>query len=263
MARTVRRIFISDPHLSLAFVAAAIVVLWHFLHILKVTDEDVPVDGLLIVITYGIFALSLESSRESYKATKNAKKLDSIYQSFSGTRVALRSRPSKAEEYGYLWGGYTGLYCVYNPSYKVDRVSDEEEIVKIFIHRYQDPNFRQARYLFLTGDECGRDELKYFQKLMNRVKQEYPDVVKKITVKEIKEKEAFSEAEMYLGSRFGEERGVIELKEPVPRSQHGMPHYYLVIDDQEVIKHCRQEHFDLEWGNENAMVKDDFWNHDS
>lgn len=259
IAKFLRRIFLSDPHLWLAFLAAAIALLWYFLHKFKLTDRKVSIEGFVFVITLSVFALVLEDLRKGEQLKKNTKRLDLIYHSFFDARVALRSRPLKQEDYDYLWGGYTGTYSVYNPSYQVEAVGDQDKIVETFIDRYRSPNFKEARYLFLTGDDSGKNDLADFQQLMKRVKQEQPNVVEKIRVKEMKGKEASSEPEMYLGTRFGKLRGVMELKEPTIGSLHGMPYYYLVIDDEDVIRHYLNNHFDKEWTSKDAQVKTDFW----
>ncbi|MDQ3803156.1 MAG: hypothetical protein M3416_04805 [Acidobacteriota bacterium] len=255
-----RRVSFSDPHLWLAFVAAAISMLWYFLYKFKLTQGEVSLEGYVFVITLGIFALVLERLREGEQLKENTNKLNSIYNSLFDKRASLcrRPSPSQPEAYAYLWGGYTGTYFAYNPSYKVDEFANEEKIVSFFIDRYQDPSFKEARYLFLTGDASGKADLEFFRRLMNRVKKKYPNIVNKIKVKEMKDKKASSEPEMYLGTRFGKQRGVIELKEPTA-PQHGRPNYYLVIDDEDVVRHFLEKHFEQEWGKENAEGKGDFW----
>jgi hypothetical protein len=129
--------------------------------------------------------------------------------------------PLKGRRIWLFMGGFTGTYWVYNPSYQVDKIANEEqEIVKMFIHRYQNPQFEKARYLFLTKDDSGKADLEIFKGMMLQVKQAYPAVTGKIKVKEMKNMEACSESEMYLGTRYGEQRGVVELKQPA-FSQHG------------------------------------------
>jgi hypothetical protein len=254
--RFLRRSIISDPHLWIAFTAAFILLLMDLLHVFKLLARAVPHEGLLIVITFCIMTLLVDRLREGEQireqVQENAEKLGRIANSVFDKRIALRSRPSTPEEYAYLWGGYTGMYYVYNPSYQVDKYTDEDEIVKIFIHRYQNPHFEKARYIFLTKDDSGKADLETFRRLMVRVKQAYPDVAKKLRVKEVKNKESYSASEMYLGIRYGERRGVMELKEPALGSQHGMPHYYLVIDDKEVVEHYLKDHFEPAWNDRDA-----------
>ena len=148
---------------------------------------------------------------------------------------------------------------MYNPSYQVDKIADEEEIVKMFIHRYRHPHFEKARYLFLTKDDSGKADLEIFKRMMLKVKQTYPEVTGKIKVKEMKNMEACSESEMYLGSRYGEQRGVVELKQPA-FAQHGMPHYYLVINDKEVLEHYLKNPIEKAWNDKNATDIDLFAN---
>lgn len=262
ITRVLRRSILSDPHLWIAYVAAATFMLWHLLHALKWVSKEAPPEGLLVITTLGILTLVAdrlwEGEQIREQVQENTEKLAMIAHSVFDKRIALRSRPSKSEEYAYLWGGYTGTYYVYNPSYQVDKYTDEDEIVKVLIHRYQNPHFEKARYLFLTKDDSGKADLEIFRRLMVRVKDAYPNVAKMIKVKVMKNKEAASASEMYLGERYGEQRGVMELKEPALGSQHGMPHYYLVINDKDVIEHYIQDHFLPTWNDTNAEEIDIF-----
>lgn len=255
-----RRSIISDPHLWIAFVAAAIFLLMDFLHALKWLQWEVPAEGLLIVITFCIITLLGDRLWEGEQVRENVEKLGRIANSIFDKRVALRSRPTTGEEYADLWGGYTGKYYAYNPSYRVDKNTGEKEIVNILLHRYRNPHFDEARYLFLTKDLSGQEDLKIFRKLMAQVKQAYTDVDKKIKVREMKDKEASSAVEMYLGTRDGMPMGVLELKDPTLELKHGMPHYYLIIQDKDVVKYYISEHFELAWNDEeNAKDVEHFW----
>ncbi len=256
--KILRRYIPSDPHLWIAFVAAAAFLLMELLHWLDWLHLEVPSNGVLIVIMIFILTLVADRLKEGDQVRENTKKLGRIAHSIFDKRVALRHRPSTQEEYDYLWGGYTGFYYVYNPSYQVDKNVGEEEIMKILLHRYQDPHFDRARYLFLTKDDSGQNDLKIFRRLMARVKQEYPDVVKKIEVRELNNKDASSAAEMYLGKRHGEPMGVLELR-PALDPQHGVPRYYLVIQDEEVLKYYYQDYFEPAWNDKNTKEVENFW----
>jgi hypothetical protein len=257
--RLLRRSILSDPHLWVAFAAAVVFLLLRVLHELQLIPWEVPSEGLLMVITFCIIMLVADRLKEGEDVRENAEKLRVIEHAVHDKRVALRGRPSTPEDYDYLWGGYSGKYYVYNPSYRVDRNTGEEEIVKILVHRYQNPSFEKARYLFLTKDASGNADLKTFRRLMAAVRKEYPAVVGKVEVRQLKDLEASSAAEMYLGTRHGRPMGVMELKEPALDPQHGMPHYYLVIDDKNVLDHYYKDHFEPAWNDANAEDVKDFW----
>jgi hypothetical protein len=254
-----QRSLLSDPHLWIAFAAAIIFLLMEFLHELKWLPWEPSPEGLLMVITIVIIALVADRLMEGEEVKENSEKLGRIANSLFGKGASLRRRPSTQEEYDYLWGGYTGKYYVYNPSYRVDQNTGADEIVKIFVHRYQNSRFERARYIFLTKDDPGERDLATFHRLMASVKQKYPDVVKKIELKELKNREASSEGEIYLGMRDGMRMGVMELKEPSSDPQHGMPHYYLVIHDQEVLENHILRHFEAAWNDTNAEDVQSFW----
>ena len=251
-----------DVHLWLVYILAVVFLLWHLLHALHWIPLEPPEQGFLFFAVISILTLAADRIWETEETKERVEeiraetreqvkeittKLSRVYQGFFDRRISLRDRPSQSEEYDYLWGGYTGIYRVYNPSYRVENQVKEDEIVKIFVDRYQDSNFKEARYLFLTGDEAGCEDLKRFSKLMKRVQEQCPNVHKKILVKEINEK-AGSACEMYLGKRYDNHRAVLELKAPRMHSEHGMPEYYLVIDDDEIVNHYVKAHFDMAWG---------------
>jgi hypothetical protein len=257
--RFLRRSVLSDPHLWIAFAAAVIFLLLSILHELGWIPWEPRSEGLLIVITICIIALVADRLKEGDEVRGNAEKLGQIENSLLDKRVALRGRPSTPEEYDYLWGGYSGKYYVYNPSYRVDRNTGEDEIVKILVHRYQNPSFERARYLFLTKDESGNADLQTFRRLMAAVRRAYPAVVGKVEVRELKNQEASSAGEVYLGTRHGTPMCVMELKEPALDPQHGMPHYYLVIHDEDVLEHYLRDHFEPAWNDKNARDVKGFW----
>jgi hypothetical protein len=257
--RFLRRSIPSDPHLWIALVGASVFLLMEILHWLEWLTIGASYTGVVIVIMILIISLVADRLKEGDQVRENAEKLGKIAQSMFDKKVALRGRPSSREEYDYLWGGYTGNYFVFNPSYRVDKNIGKEEIVKLLLHRYQAPHFGKARYLFLTKDEFGKQDLETFRELMVSVKREYPGVVGKIEVRELDNRKASSAAEMYLGERHGEFMCVLELKEPDLDSQHGMPHYYLVIQDRDVFEHYRQDHFEPAWNNTNSKDVHKFW----
>jgi hypothetical protein len=268
----------SDPHLWIALLVGCFFVVMELLKVFHQLNEGEGLHGLSLdvgvtVIVICIISMVADHLKESGQVRDNAEKITrtvqtvvDVDQSLRGDRkVALRASPDSPEEYDYLWGGYTGTYRAYNPRYLVDKNLDEEKedrekIVKLFIRRYQNPEFVKAQYLFLTGDDSGKEALEYFRDLMQQVKKQCKDVVGKVQVKEMKEKAASSEAEMYLGRRHHQPMGVVELREPILNPEGGRPHYYLVIYDEEVFEHYRQWHFDQAWDDKkNAQDVQHFW----
>ena len=94
---------------------------------------------------------------------------------------------------------------------------------------------------------------------MHKVKAQDAGVVGKIELRQLKNRDASSEAEMYLGTRDGRQMGVIELKEPALDPQHGLPHYYLVIHDQVALDHYLHDHFERAWNDVAAEEVANFW----
>src|ERR1043165_4187724 len=152
LAGFLRRWLPADPHLWIAFVAAAVFLLTEILHWLPWFHvSEVSEMGVLIVIMISILTLVADRLKEADQNRENTERLGRVADYVSDLQgVSLRTRPSTPEEYESLWGGFTGNYYVYNPAYRVDEDTGEQEIVSILARRYQDPRFRKAQYLFLT-----------------------------------------------------------------------------------------------------------------
>jgi hypothetical protein len=229
-------------------VVAAIFLLLEFLDWLPWFEVKVPLERIVIVIMTCILMLVADRLKEADQARENTEKLSRIDDSVSHLRgITLRIRPSRPEEYEYLWGGFTSDYYVYNPSYRVDETIGDKEIVETLTRRYQNPEFGRAHYLFLTGDAAGQKDFTTFCRLMAGVWGKYPSALEKIRVKEMSNKAATSAPEMYLGTRRGEKVCVLELKGPTLGQQHGTSHYYLIIRDERVIEHYLVDHFLSAW----------------
>lgn len=252
--RSLQRLIPSDPHLWIALVVAAIFIVLEILQKLHGLGEPLMV-GLSVIMICIIMLVAdrlKEGDKVWEKVCDNTEKLARIAQSTSNRcEIALRSCPKKAEDYDYLWGGYTKTYYVYNPSYKVDTRTGKDQTVQTFMRRYQHPRFDKAQYLFLTQDDDGQNALKTFRELMVEVQKTLPDVRKKVEVKQNPKKAACSAPEMYLGERDGEPIGVLELKKPTLMQQHGEPQYYLIIHDGKVVDDYISDHFS-EWNDSNA-----------
>jgi hypothetical protein len=242
--RFLRRSVPSDPHLWFAFVVAAVYFLAEILHV-----ANIPSEVLTYVIMICILTIVADRLKSSDEVRENSSKLCRIADSTFDKRVALRRRPSTPDEYESLWGGYTGIYYAYNPAYRLDKATGLEEVAKIFVHRYQNPFFKKAMYLFLKSGTKGQNDLDTFCNIMLQVKSRFPDVVKMIEARVI-ERDPSSDAEMYFGTRDGRPTAVLELKDAALGSNHGTPQYYLLIHDSEVIENHLKRHFDVVWDDE-------------
>jgi hypothetical protein len=70
------------------------------------------------------------------------------------SKLEFSQAPSTVADYAEIWSGFTGHDYVYNPSYQVERKPglDNDELVReVFIPRFENPKFKKAHYLFLTG----------------------------------------------------------------------------------------------------------------
>src|ERR1700682_4972654 len=201
----IKRIITSDFHLWIALATAVGYFFVKFLNELGWLHWEPSSEGLLVIITFCLAVLLADRLWEGEKLWEqicdNTEKLVRIAEATADRgEITLRSCPKSAEDYDYLWGGFTKTYCVYNPSYKVDIRTGKHQSVQTFLRRYQHPRFDKAQYLFLTHDADGENALKVFRGLMLEVQQHFPDVRKKIEVRQNKKKKACSAPEMYLRS---------------------------------------------------------------
>jgi len=257
--RFLRRSFPEDPHLWITFLFFILLGVMAIAHEALGWTPEVKPEAYLVGISIGVTMLLADRLKVAEQEREFRASLTQITNLLLDKSAALRQRPSTREEYDYLWGGYTGRYYVYNPSYRVDSNAGDDEIARILVHRYQNPAFEKARYLFLTRDDAGQKDLERFRALMHKVKTQDANVAGKIEIRQLKNRDASSEAEMYLGTRNGRQMGVMELKEPALDPQHGLPHYYLVIHDQVALEHYRSDHFDRAWNDETAEEVATFW----
>jgi hypothetical protein len=164
-------------------------------------------------------------------------------------KVNLMKSPSTQEEYGALWFGYTGVYYVYNPCFRVETRPgmDQAKLIKeVFVPRYGDSNLTKAYYLFLTKDDDGKNELNKFRALMRETLKLCPQVVAKLEVKELTDKASGEDSEVYRGTRNDIVTSVVEPKEKVLTGRRGEPRYYLVITDRDINERLKDE-FEQDW----------------
>ena len=173
--------------------------------------------------------------------------------SFKG-KAGLWPRPTKHEDYENLWGGFTGKYDVFNPSYHVDEGTGKEEVADLMVERYKSDEFKRARYLFLTNDKEGQADLEKFRELMLMVKSKLASVSSKIEVRVDQTKKASDGAELYIGTRDGVRTAVLEMRDAALGSIHGKPQYYLVVHHPDFVDQCLQNHFNDAWDSPEAKV---------
>jgi hypothetical protein len=239
------RSILEDVHLCIALLVAAgllAVEIWGLLH----DVEFDKVRTVLLVMMIAILCLTIDGLKTSKQRRQMVTSLEHLERASAEKRVALHRPPQSREDYFRLWGNFTGRYFAYSPAYRVEQqVAREKDIIELYVRRYQDSAFEGADYLFLTGDEEGRSDLAKFRTLMvevaKRVKCE-----KKIRVRELAEA-AEPSAEIYIGSRNGRRNAIIEMRDPALGQKHGIPLYYCVLEDAEIIENHVKVFFDREW----------------
>ena len=205
------------------------------------SQSDAITTGFIEHPTVRQLAMSVEAT---------ARAVIRMEQALSADGARLYERPRTDNEFDELWGGMSGEYCAYNPSYRLEDLlgkDGQEQAVARLIQRYRAKNFKRARYLFLTGDDAGRDDLRSFRRYMKEVHKAVPAVEQLVEVHELKEKGALHEAEVYIGVRHGRPAAIVEMTgSALGGKQRGAPDYYLDIHDKDAIDHL-QKAFDDHW----------------
>jgi hypothetical protein len=188
----------------------------------------------------------VDEQKERHQTTEVLEKIHKDLQS----KVRFVKSPSSTQEYIELWSGYTNTYWAYNPSFKGIEYRPgmdlPELVTRVYIPRYRDARFNKALYLFLTEDEAGRQDLEEFGLLMKQVKESCPDIVRKLEVRELKEKAASADGEIYLGTKEAGLFSVVKLTNQALIRERGVPYYYLIVADNEVNERIK-DHFESEW----------------
>jgi F0F1-type ATP synthase assembly protein I/predicted transcriptional regulator len=164
-------------------------------------------------------------------------------------KVDVVKSPSTPEEYVGLWSGYTDLYWVYNPCYRVENrpgIDQAEVIKKVFVPRYRDSKFKKAFYLFLTKDDTGKNDLNEFRTFVRETRKLCPEVVTKLEVKELTEKASGEDSEVYRGMKNGILMSVVEPREQALTGGRGTPYYYLMITDHDINERLKDQ-FERDW----------------
>ncbi|MBV8586526.1 MAG: hypothetical protein JO308_09595 [Verrucomicrobia bacterium] len=165
------------------------------------------------------------------------------------SKLEFSQAPSTVAEYTEIWSGFTGHYYVYNPSYQVERKPglDNNELVRdVFIPRFENPKLKKAHYLFLTGDELGKKDLIEFARLMRMVKAKLPKLCEKLEVRVLRDQPSEADAEVYQGNKGGQVLAIVKTKDKIFTGSRSNPLFYLVIRDEQPIKHLKDQ-FEQAW----------------
>lgn len=247
LANFLKHSLVSEPHLWIAVLSAIAFFVLDLLHAWHWPGWMQPVTGVIHIVMLCILALAVDRLKEGEATRVNAERIRRIEDAIFANRSTLHSRPRQPDEFDKLWGGFTNSYCAYNPSYRLEELSGDDYVVSLLAQRYGSPLFGKARYVFLTHDQAGLDDLARFRAVMLRVQAACPNVSNVVQVRTIKERNAAPDAEMYIGTRDGKRVGIVELIDSALGGGHGAPNYYLVTYDSNVIEHYLQKHFDEAW----------------
>jgi hypothetical protein len=253
----VRRFLLAIPDVAGAVVALYLFVLAAFEGHNKL-DLLPPIAVLTASMAVGEIVRAVDHAGDDKRDEELAHAVKRIEQGIN-SRIHLQKRPRPDEVGGYarLWGGFTGHYHAYNPSYRMEGSDGQHhrECIDVFEARYLDPRFERARYLFLTQDEQGKLELEEFKKIMRPVGAKHKSIKNKIEVRQIDQPS--NTAEVYFGTRDGVPTAIMDARTVALGDMRGRPIWFLVITDTEVCDRL-QSHFDTQWESPGAKKVDVF-----
>lgn len=235
-----------DVHLWIALVVAAGLIASELWGLVLHNEKFEEVRTVLLVMMVAILCLTIDGLRTGKQRRQMVTSLGYLEQASIEKRVALYRPPESREDYFRLWGNFTGRYYAYSPAYRVEhQVPRQEDIIQLYVRRYQDSDFKRADYLFLTGDDEGRKDLARFRTFMAQVAKQV-DCKEKICVRELDQASEPS-AEIYIGTRDGRRSAIIEMRDPALGPKHGTPLFYCVLENAEIIESHLKVFFDREW----------------
>jgi hypothetical protein len=247
VASVLKLSLLSEPHLWIAVLSAIAFFVMELLHLWHWPAWMDPLRGVVHIVMVCILAIAVDRLKEGETTRQNTERIRRIEDAAFTERSALYRRPRHPEEFDRLWGGFTGDYCAYNPSYRLEELSGDDYVMSLLLQRFRNPLFTKARYLFLTHDPPGLEGLSRFRAVMLRVQKEWPNASKVLQVRVLEERNAAPDAEMYIGTRDGKRVGIIEMTDSALGGSHGSPNYFLATYDANVIEHYLQKHFDQAW----------------
>lgn len=205
--------------------------------------------AMLIALVFYEVVRAFEKIEEQKVSHQTAEALRKIQKDLQN-KVRFAKSPSSNQEYIELWSGYTDIYWAYNPSFQGIEYRPGMElpelITKVYVPRYRDARLKKALYLFLTKDEAGRKDLEEFGLIMNQVKALCPEALRKLEVKELKEKAACDDGEIYRGTKNAGMISALKSTQQALTRGRGVPYYYLIITDDEINGRL-SDHFESEW----------------
>jgi hypothetical protein len=247
LANILKHSLLSEPHLWIAVLSAIAFFVMELLHLWHWPAWMDPLRGVVHIVMVCILAIAIDRLKEGEATRHNTERIRRIEDAVLAEHAALCSRPRLPSEFDKLWGGFTGTYCAYNPSYRLEELSGDDYVISLLLQRFRSPLFHKARYVFLTHDRAGLEDLSRFRAVMLRVQAEWPNASKVLQVRVIPDRDAAPGAEMYIGTRDGKRVGIVEMTDFALGGSHGAPNYYLVTYAPDVIEHYLQKHFDEAW----------------
>jgi hypothetical protein len=166
--------------------------------------------------------------------------------------------PTNLDDYEKAWGGYTGTYCAFNPTYTAEDFLDKDKLLNdVYLPRYNNTNFEKAMYLIFHSATT-KDNLNILQKLIDAIYKKLGDVLEnKLEIRLIKEKSP--NREYYLGIKNNDEVVVLDPRSQPMMSGPGLPSFVFLIKTKNVVDTFKSD-FKKEWLKGNPITISEFLN---
>jgi len=174
-------------------------------------------------------------------------------------RLADVLSPNNEEDYSAAWCGFTGDYYAYNPVYVYSPDERPQWIAdEIFVPRFKDQRFTEAKYLFFTGkgeNETANKSIRLFCSIINQTMNRIGDksiIYEKLKIKTIPRE--LPNYAFYVGKKRSVSTCIIDLwNEPLKLDwKTGGPADYIFVLDNEHFAEYAKKKFKSDWDCEEA-----------
>lgn len=154
--------------------------------------------------------------------------------------------PTKWAHYKRAWGGFTGDYCAFNPTFIIEEtLSDRSIAAAVFRSTFRNNEFCKARYLIFMkkNDANSFKSMQNFQEIVRNTRENIGKIIdKKFEVRIISDRKPPS-YEFYLGEKEKTDTAIVDFQMPPLVKTWGIPSYVFVIHNSVLIQKLKDEFY--------------------
>jgi hypothetical protein len=175
-------------------------------------------------------------------------------------RVALLLDPSKPDDYRAAWGGFTGTYRVFNPTYTAEgeAYAPEQLVRDVYVPRYSNAGLRGVEYVLFCPEGKSNFSTEYFRRLMTDTARKAPGCVERLLhlrLIKLRREELPPPYEFYLGEKDKQGVAIIDFALPPMQRMGGLPEFVFAVYNPEVLSDLKRQ-FYQSYGAPNALELD-------